>query len=76
MNYASRLDALRRVFSLGMRDPHKVKQGPDYRPRGSFTAANEPTRDSTPPPNARTDPDRGTGELGEEDADPGRPLAQ
>ena len=34
-----------------------------------------PTRDITPPTEARTDPDRGTGEMGTEDLDPSAPLA-
>lgn len=39
-------------------------------------ARKQPNRSApnTPPGDLRTDPDRGTGELGFEDADPGKPL--
>jgi hypothetical protein len=33
-----------------------------------------PNRPVTPPPEARTDPDRGTGEMGAESLDPSQPL--
>jgi hypothetical protein len=70
------LDTLRRIFSFGMRDPHEVKQGPDYRRPDDRrdVPSNQPKRDATPPREARTDPDRGTGELGEGEIDPDRPL--
>jgi hypothetical protein len=71
MSHSSRLDALRRIFSLGMRDPHAEKQGPDYRPKA---VSNRPQRDATPHRDARTDSSRGTGELGEGEVDPDRPL--
>jgi hypothetical protein len=82
MSHSSAFDRLRRIFSAGMRDPHEEKHAPDYReshrapehPRGTdrIDSANP---SPLPSHDARTDPARGTGELGEEDLDPGRPLA-
>jgi hypothetical protein len=37
-------------------------------------AKNSPHPTTTPPPEARTDPDRGTGEMGTENLDPSQPL--
>jgi hypothetical protein len=38
---------------------------------------NDPARRAvTPPPEARTDPDRGTGEMGTENLDPSQPLSE
>lgn len=38
--------------------------------------SNVPKRDMTPPAEARTDPDRGTGEMGTENLDPSQPLSE
>ena len=35
-----------------------------------------PRRAVTPPPEARTDPERGTGEMGTENLDPSQPLSE
>ncbi len=35
-----------------------------------------PVQQETPPPEARTDPDRGTGELGTEGLDPSLPIKE
>jgi hypothetical protein len=75
MSHSSRLDALRRIFSFGLRHPHNEKQGPDYR-QAEPSLADGGLREPTPPIEARTDPDRGTGELGEGEVDPDRPLPE
>jgi hypothetical protein len=64
-----RIDRQERGREKGIQEPEVL---PDQiRSRMSQS----PTRDFTPPSEARTDPNRGTGEMGTENLDPSAPLA-
>jgi hypothetical protein len=84
MGHASRLDQLRRILSGGMRDPHTETHSPHYdqskvedRDRNRHSESEKATGESSAPSkDARTDPARGTGELGQESRDPGQPLGE
>ncbi len=79
MGHSSRFDILRRIFGG---DPHSQSHSPQYGdvgedPKQRIADFEEDRESSTAPPRkARTDPARGTGELGHDSRDPGQPLTE
>lgn len=77
MSHSSRFDALKRIFGGNQ---HSQQHAPDYRDSGEGperrTTDREDDQESStaPPHSARTDPARGTGELGHDSRDPSQPL--